>query len=147
MHLRKSSLDFPWWSSGTEPSCNAGDMCLRSLVQEDPMCFGGTKPCITTAEPLEPKNCNYCAYVPELLKPECLKTCALQREATARRSPCTATREKPAHSNKDLVQPKNKSEKKKKEFIKPNPSSFMFFLLCVQYTPMTKKKQCFRSLL
>ena len=99
------------------------------------MCFGGTKPCITTAEPLEPKNCNYCAYVPELLKPECLKTCALQREATARRSPCTATREKPAHSNKDLVQPKNKSEKKKKRVHQAKPIEFhVLFTVCTVHT-------------
>ena len=51
-----------------------------------PRALGQLSPCTTTAEPLEPKNCNFCACVPELRKPRCPKTCALQRERPVRLS-------------------------------------------------------------
>ena len=63
-----------------------------ALVREDPTCHGATKPVRHNywACALEPTSHNYWARVP--------RSCALQREATAVRSPRTAM--KTQHSQK-----------------------------------------------
>ena len=74
---------------------------VRALVQKDPTCHGATKPVChnSWACALEPMSHNYWACVPQLLSP-CATTTeacapkahAPQREATAMRRPCTATK-------------------------------------------------------
>ena len=107
---------------------------VRSLVQEDPTCCGETKPV----------HHNYWAHTPQLLKSTCsrarmlqlLSLCAAtteacaprahapqQREASAMRSPCAATKSSPCSPQleKARVQQwrpngaKNKLKKKKKK--------------------------------
>ena len=48
---------------------------VRALVQEDPTCYGATKPVRHNywACALEPVSHNYWARVPKLLKPTCLE--------------------------------------------------------------------------
>ena len=81
-----------------------------------PRALGQLSPCTTTAEPLEPKNCSFCACVPELPKPGCPKTRALQRERPARRSsrkpalrnergPRSAARENPRSATREARAP------------------------------------------
>ena len=70
---------------------------VRALVWEDPTCRGATKPMRHNyrACTLEPRSHNYwspCATTTEALTP---RPCALQREATAVRSPCTAMKSSP----------------------------------------------------
>ena len=74
---------------------------VRALVREDPTCRGATKPVRYNywACALEPVSHNYWARMPQLLKARVPRACApQQREATAMRSPCTAT--KTQHSQK-----------------------------------------------
>ena len=80
---------------------------VQSLVGEDPTCCGTTKPNAPQLLSLRSR-----AREPQLLKPACLEP--VPREATAMRSPRTATKSSPplpqlekAHThNKDLTQPK-----------------------------------------
>ena len=48
---------------------------VRALVQEDPTCYGATKPVHHNywACALEPASHNYWAHMPQLLKPACLE--------------------------------------------------------------------------
>ena len=73
---------------------------VRSLAREDPTCHGATKPVRHNywACAPEPTNHNHWAHVPQLLQPTCLQPvlqCSATREATAMRSPCTATKSSP----------------------------------------------------
>ena len=76
-----------------------------SLVQEDPACCGATKLVCHTywVCALEPTSRNSWAHVLQTLKPACPRACLFSatREATAMRSPCTATSD-----NNDPVQQK-----------------------------------------
>ena len=58
---------------------------VRALVQEDPACRGATKLVCH----------NYWAHVPQLLKPMHLEPMLCNREATAMRSPHTASKSSP----------------------------------------------------
>ena len=81
-------------------------------VWEDPVCWGATKSmhhscwaCVP-----EPGNCNY--WSPQALEPWSIrrKATAVRSSSTTTRelSPLMATREKPARSNEDAVQPPKK---------------------------------------
>ena len=99
---------------------------VRALVREDPTCRGATKPVHHNywARALEPLSHSYWS-------PCSWSLCSTTREATAVRSlrttmklaPLAATREKPARSNEDPMQPKinkyiylKKKKKKKNEW-------------------------------
>ena len=70
---------------------------VPSLVREDPTCRVATGPMCHNywACVLEPASHNYWACVPQLLKPARLEPVLATREATAMRSPCTATKSSP----------------------------------------------------
>ena len=67
---------------------------VRALVQEDPTCCGAAKPVHYSywACALEPTSHNYWAHEPQLLKPVRLELVLCNKEATAMRNPCTATK-------------------------------------------------------
>ena len=116
-----------WWFSGERPTCQRRRQ-VWSLIQDDPTCPGAAKPghhnCWTCS--LEPRNHNYWAHLPPLLKPiVSWSPYSAVGEATAIRSPYIATRKwspltaakrKPMCRNEDPVRPKiNKIVKKKKK--------------------------------
>ena len=68
---------------------------VKTLVREDPTCRGATKPVRHNYQAcaVEPTSHNYWACAPQLLKPA--SPCSATREATAVRSPRTATKSSP----------------------------------------------------
>ena len=68
---------------------------VRSLVQEDPICHGATKPMRHNYWDcsLEPASHNYWARVPQLLKPACLEPVLRNRRSQRN--------EKPTHCNEE----------------------------------------------
>ena len=74
---------------------------VRSLVQEDPTCWGATRPACYNywAYALEPGIHNYWGHVPQTLKPTCPAAHAPQQEKPPQL-------ENSSHSNKDPAQPK-----------------------------------------
>ena len=87
---------------------------VRALVQEDPTCRGATKPvchnCWACA--LEPVSHNYWAHVPQLLKPTRLEPVLCNGEATAMRSPHTATKSSPR--SLQLEKPRKQQQRPKR---------------------------------
>ena len=90
---------------------------VQSLVREDPTCCIATEPMHHSywACALEPGNCNYWAYMPQLLKPICLRACAVRPEKPPQREACTPQPEgspclqqlvKTPCSSKDPAQPR-----------------------------------------
>ena len=77
-------VGFPGGAVLENPPAKAGDR-VQALVREDPTCCGASKPV----------SHNYWAHVPHLLKPVHSTARAPQREATAMRSPRTATKSSP----------------------------------------------------
>ena len=93
---------------------------VRSLVWEDPTCLGAAKPVHHNywACALEPVSHNYWARMPQLLKPAHPRAHAPQREATAMRSPRTATHTSPHSPQLEkarMRQQRPNAAKKKKE--------------------------------
>ena len=84
---------------------------VQALAQEDPICRGATKLMRHNywAWDLEPASHNYWshaprAHAPQQEKPLQWEACAPQREV----APAHCNERKPAHSNEDPTQPKNK---------------------------------------
>ena len=110
---------------------------VRSLVREDPTCHRATKPVRHNywACALEPASHNYWAHMPQLLSPQATTTepahhnywsphtyslCSTTREATAMRSPCTATKSSPSSPQLEKARtqqwrPNTGKKKKKRE--------------------------------
>ena len=78
---------------------------VQALVWEDPTCRRAAKPVHRNywAYTLELASHNYWARVPQLLKPALLETMLPKREATAMRSPCTATKSSPSSQQLEKV--------------------------------------------
>ena len=109
---------------------------VQSLVQEDPTCCRATKLLCHNywACALEPASHNYWAHAPQLLKPlrpracaattetescnywspRALSLCSATREATAMRSPRTATQSSPHPGAATKTQCSQKKKKRKK---------------------------------
>ena len=85
--------DFPGGPVVKNPPANAGDMG-QSLVQEDPTCYGATKPSCSRACVLQHEK-------PPNAKP------THQNQTVA---PTYSNQRKPRHSNKDPTRPKRKKE-------------------------------------
>ena len=108
---------------------------VQALVREDPTCHGGTKPVhhnywACALEPaghnywacaLEPAGHNYWACVPQLLRPVHLQPMLCNGRSHGNEKPMhyneewpplAATKEKPARTNEDPMQPKIKINEK-----------------------------------
>ena len=90
LSLKWSCSGLPWGLSGKESACQCKGHGVWSLIREDPACRGTTKPVrhnywACALEPGSPNYWNPCAS----------SLSSATREATAVRSPHTATREWP----------------------------------------------------
>ena len=56
-YLKQVVPDFPGGSVDKNLPCNAGDLGVGSLVQEDSTCCGATKPITKTTEAHSPRAC------------------------------------------------------------------------------------------
>ena len=110
----------------------------RSLVREDPKCRGATKPVHHNfwACALQPACRNYWARVLQLPKPKHLEPLLRnKREATAMRSPRTATKSSPCSPQVEKAhaqqrRPKADKEKKKEKKITQTLALWIHFYLC-----------------
>ena len=95
----------PWWLSGKESTCQ----CRRHRV--DSTCLRTTKPVYHSywASALWPRSCNSWAHVPQLLKPECPRTCAPPQEKPLQWEAHASQLEKSLQSNEDSTA-KNKNK-------------------------------------
>ena len=75
---------------------------VQSLVQEDPMCLGATKP----------ESCIYWVHMLQLASPCAQSLCSAAREATAMRSKCTVVKSSPCLQR--WIPSASKKTKKKK---------------------------------
>ena len=88
---------------------------VLSLIQEGPICHKAAKPVSQSYWAQQPGSHNYWAHMPELLKPVCLRTHALQQEKPLQwevhelqleSSFCSLELEKSPHGNQDSAQTK-----------------------------------------
>ena len=123
---------------------------VRPLVQEDPTCQGATKPVCHNywACALQPLSHNYWACVPQLLKPTHLEPLLHKRShhnekpkheekpslASARESPCTATKTQRSQKKK-----KNKATMVwfTSENVLPMFSSRSFMVSCLTFKSLS----------
>ena len=94
---------------------------VQSLVEEDPTCYGATKPTCHNywVHALEPGNCNYRAHVLQLRRPEHLEPVRHDKRSHRNEKPTQGNKEQPlrtatrenSHNNKE------KHDQKKKKSV------------------------------
>ena len=91
--LGRQMLDFPGGSVVKNPLANAGDTWVRSLVLEDPTCWGATKPVCHSYWACAPESgrCNYWAHVLNFWNPRTLEPVFCNKRSR--------WNEKPSHCN------------------------------------------------
>ena len=130
--LRRQLLELPRWLSDKESSCQYRRHRFNPWPGKIP-------------HAVEQMNHNYSALMQQLPKPTDLKSpCSTAREATAMRSPCTATTESPPLSAaREKAHPAKKTQHKKKKWKKKRESnSYIYPHLYITESLCCTPKHC-----
>ena len=105
-----------------------------SLVQDDPICWGATKPVCHNywAWTLEPVHCNYWAHVQQLLKPVCPKAQEKPLQWEARAPKLESSPHSPRLGKAWAQQETQHSQKQIKNMFKKMASNSLLLILLKQ---------------